>query len=107
MADRLSLVVYKSPTQRIIEIALVLAAGFGAAAFWQILLPKISSSYITVATLFLAYALITRLGTLWAARRGNDLVTENERSRRYLSEIGPMSAATPALNPMRRRARSR
>jgi hypothetical protein len=106
MADRL-LVVYKSPLQRIIETVLVLAGVFASAALWQQVLPTISCSYIIVLTLFAGFALVVRLGSAWAIRRGNDMMTREERNRRYLSEIGPLNNGNVALNPVRRRTRSR
>jgi small-conductance mechanosensitive channel len=111
MADRL-LVAYKTPLQRIIETALVLAAAFGAAALWQRLLPGTSTSYIIVASLFLGFAILPRLGSRWAARRGAVMMTAEERNRRYLSEMGPIGMGTVALarssgSSGRRRVRSR
>jgi hypothetical protein len=107
MADRLSLVVYKTPTQRIIEASLVVAGTMALAGLWQSYLPDISPSYIIVASLFLGFAIVPRLGSLIARRRGNELMGREERNRRYLAEMGPMLGATPALNPVRRRSRSR
>jgi hypothetical protein len=104
MADRL-LLVYKTPLQRIIETSLVLAGSLGLAALWQTFVPGISSSYITVASLFLGFAVVPRLGSAWAVRHGNDMVTREERNRRYLGEIGPLGTVTPAFTTARRRMR--
>jgi hypothetical protein len=109
MADRL-LVAYKSPLQRIIETALVLAGTFGLAALWQALLPHSSPSYIIVASLFIGFAVLPRLGSRWAERHGAAMMTREERNRRYLMEMGPIGLGNMAMarTPIStRRSRSR
>ena len=88
MSDRLF--VYKSPLHRISETALVLAVAFGMAALWQEAYPDISVSYIVVATLALGFALVPRYGAQLAERRGAPMMTRDERTRRYLGELGPI-----------------
>jgi hypothetical protein len=88
MSDRLY--VYKTQLHRITETAIVLILAFAAAALWQEALPDISVSYIIIAMLVLGFALVPRLGGALAERRGAPMMTRDERSRRYLSEFGPI-----------------
>ena len=91
MSDRLY--VYKKPLHRITETAIVLILAFVAAALWQEVLPDISVSYIIVATLVVGFTLVPRSGSLLAERMGAPMMTRDERSRRYLSEFGPIGMA--------------
>ncbi len=91
MSDRLY--IYKTPLHRILETATILLATIGLAACWQILLPAISSSYFVVALLILGFTLVPRLGNRLAQRRGAPMMTRAERTRRYLSELGPIGMA--------------
>ena len=88
MSDRLF--VYKTPLHRISETAIVLIFAFAAAALWQEAVPAISVSYIIIASLVLGFALVPRLGGVLAERLGAPMMTREERSRRYLSEFGPL-----------------
>jgi hypothetical protein len=88
MSDRLY--VYKTPLHRISETAIVLIFAFAAAMLWQEAVPDISVSYIIIASLVLGFALVSWLGGTLAERRGGPMMTRDERSRRYLSEFGPI-----------------
>ena len=88
MSDRLY--VYKTPLLRITETAIVLILAFAAAALWQEAMPDISVSYVVIAMLVLGYALVPRLGGTLAERLGAPMMTRDERTRRYLSEFGPI-----------------
>jgi hypothetical protein len=88
MSDRLY--VYKTQLHRITETAIILILAFAAAALWQEAMPDISVSYIIIAMLVLGFALVPRLGSALAERRGAPMMTRDERSRRYISEFGPI-----------------
>jgi|GEM_PF-6445083 hypothetical protein len=88
MSDRLY--VYKTPLHRITETAIVLIFAFGTAVLWQAAFPEISSSYLVVAALVLGFTLVPRYGSLLAERRGAPMMTRDARTRRYLSEFGPI-----------------
>ena len=92
MADRL-LVPFKSSYLRIFETLVVLAAAFGLAAASQWLVPTLSASYVIVAGLAAGFTIVPRLGDRWAIRRGAPMMTRQERTRRYLSELGPIGSA--------------
>jgi len=99
MADRL-LVPFKSSYLRILETLVVLTATFGLAAASKWLLPNISASYIIVAGVVLGYTIVPRLGDRWAIRSGALMMTRNERTRRYLSELGPIGSPNQTANLM-------
>jgi hypothetical protein len=90
MSDRLY--VYKTPLHRISETAIILILAFGVAAAWQEAVPEISSSYLIIAALLLGFALVPRYGSRLAERLGGPMMTRDERTRRYLSEFGPIGA---------------
>jgi hypothetical protein len=92
MADRL-LVAYKSPLQRTLEIALVIAFAVGISALWRHEIRGISPSYAVIAALGAGLVVVPRLGDQWAARRGAPLLDTDERDRRYLAEYGPIGIA--------------
>jgi hypothetical protein len=92
MADRL-LVPFKSSYLRIFETLVVLAATFGLAAASQWLFPALSPSYVIVAGLIVGFTIVPRLGDRWAIRQGAPMMTRQERTRRYLSELGPIGSA--------------
>jgi hypothetical protein len=104
MSDRLY--VYKSPLHRILEIAIILLLTIGLAACWQVLFPAISSSYLIVALFIGGFALVPRLGDQIARRRGAPMMSRAERSRRYLSELGPVGSR-PAYSGGQRRTGGR
>ncbi|HVJ54388.1 MAG TPA: hypothetical protein VM689_18130 [Aliidongia sp.] len=109
MSDRLY--VYKTPLSRILEIALILLITIGFALLWQMALPAISSSYLVVALLIFGFTLVPRLGDRLAQRRGAPMMTRAERTRRYLSELGPIGMARsdsyPAFSSGQRRGGGR
>ena len=88
MSDRLY--VYKTPLLRITETAIVMILAFAAAALWQEAVPDISVSYVIIAMLVLGFVLVPRLGGALAEHFGAPMMPGDERSRRYLSEIGPI-----------------
>ncbi|MEI9986280.1 MAG: hypothetical protein WDN69_25795 [Aliidongia sp.] len=94
MSDRLY--VYKTPLHRILETAIVLIFAFAMAAAWQEAIPDISASYVIVAALLLGFVLVPRFGSALAERRGAPMMTRDERSRRYLSEFGPIGTPSRA-----------
>ncbi len=97
MADRL-LVPFKSSYLRIFETLVVLAATFGLAAASQWLFPTLSASYVIVAGLAAGFTVVPRLGDRWAIRRGAPMMTRQERTRRYLSELGPIGSSDHSAN---------
>ena len=92
MADRL-LVPYKSSSIRIFETIAILVLSFGLAEVSQSLLPGLSVSYAIVIGLIVGYTLVPRIGDRWAIRRGAQLMSRDERSQRYLGELGPIGTA--------------
>jgi hypothetical protein len=88
MSERL--VVYKTPLYRILETALILFITVGLAALWHSFVPAFSASYVLVMALVFGFALVPRLGSRLAQRRGAPMMTREERTRRYLSELGPI-----------------
>ncbi len=110
MSDRLY--AYKTPLHRILEIATILLVTMGLATCWQVLLPTIPSSYLIVALLILGFMVVPRLGERLAQWRGAAMLTRAERSRRYLSELGPIGMvarpnAYPAYSASQRRGGGR
>jgi len=97
MADRL-LVPYKSSYLRFFEAFVVLAVTFGLAEASRWLFPDLSSSYMIIASLTVGYFIVPRLGEAWAIRQGAPLMTRSERSRRYLSELGPIAPPETGAN---------
>ncbi len=107
MSDR-QRVVYKTPLHRFFEFSLFLVLTFGVAYLCHILSPDISASYPIVASLVLGFAAVPAIGTQIALHRGAPTMTREERTRRYLGEIGPMGfGATPAYSTARRRGARR
>ena len=94
MPDR-RCVVYKTPLQRIAETLLVLFLGVAAASAWHFILPDISASYILFATVLIGFAAVPALGSRIARRLGAPVMSREERSRRYLSELGPIGLGGP------------
>jgi len=97
MADRL-LVPYKSSYLRVSEAFVVLAVTFGLAEASRWLFPDVSSSYMIIVSLAVGYFLVPRLGDAWAVRHGATLMTKSERTRRYLSELGPIGPPDTGAN---------
>jgi hypothetical protein len=99
MSDR-QWVVYKTPVQRFIETSIVLLFALALAALWQDLLPEMSASYAVLAALVLGFAGVPALGARIAERRGAPMMSREERTRRYLAELGPIGlSARPGTVP--------
>jgi hypothetical protein len=92
-------VVYKTPPQRIIETITVLLFTLASATIWHLVLPGVGTSAVVLASLILGFTLVPILGTRIAERRGAPLVSREERTRRYLAELGPLArpGAVPAF----------
>ncbi len=97
MADRL-LVPFKSSYLRIFETLVVLATTFGLAAASQWLFPSLAASYVIVAGLAFGFTIVPRVGDRWAIRRGAAMMSRQERTRRYLAELGPIGSADHNAN---------
>ena len=97
MADRL-LVPYKSSYLRIFETLVVLTLTFGLAEMARRLFPNLPVSYVIIAGLVIGYSLVPRLGDRWAIRRGAPMMPRSERTRRYLSELGPIGSPDTATS---------
>ena len=89
MSDRRR-VVYKTPLQRVSEIALVLLFTFGLTALSHAIVPGVSTQIAILPFLILSYLAVPILGSQLALRRGAALLTVEERTRRYLRELGPI-----------------
>lgn len=76
----------------------VLATTFGLAAASQWFFPTLSVSYVIVASLAAGFTVVPRLGDRWAAHRGAPMMTRQERTRRYLSELGPIGSPENSSN---------
>jgi hypothetical protein len=90
MSDRR--VVYKTPLHRISETALVLLVTIGLAVLWHGLWPSVTPSYMIVLSFIAGSATVSTLGSRVALRRGAATMTRQERTQRYLSELGPIGA---------------
>jgi len=104
MSDR-HRVVYKTPLQRFFEIALVLILTLGLAYVWHAMLPASPISYPIIASLIIGLATVPLIGSKVALRLGAPMMTRDERTRRYLSELGPLGlrgGVTPAYSTARR-----
>ena len=77
---------------------MVLAASFGLAAASQWLFPSLAASYVIVAGLAVGFTVVPRLGDRWAIRHGAAMMSRQERTRRYLSELGPIGSADHSAN---------
>jgi hypothetical protein len=108
MPDR-RCVVYKTPLQRIAETALILLLALAAASAASWILPDLSQGTLLFAALILGFALVPMLGSMIARRLGAPLVSREERTRRYLAELGPIGLQprpAAALGTAARRRRS-
>jgi hypothetical protein len=104
MSDR-HRVVYKTPLHRFFEIALVLILTLGLAYVWHALLPTLPISYPIIASLIIGLAIVPLIGSKIALNLGAPMMTRDERTRRYLSELGPLGlrgGGTPAYSTARR-----
>jgi hypothetical protein len=96
MSDRRR-VVYKSPLHRFSEIALVLLLTFGVSSARPMVWPDASAPVVVLCSLILGFALIPALGSRVAALRGAPVMSRDERTRRYLSELGPVGIGARPL----------
>jgi hypothetical protein len=100
-------VVYKTTLQRFIETSIVLLLALASASVWQAEIPEISPSYIVLAALLVGFAVVPVLGARIAELRGAPMMSREERTRRYLSELGPIGLR-PGMVPLSsRRTRAR
>jgi hypothetical protein len=109
MPDR-RCVVYKTPFQRFSEFSLILLLALATASLCRHWLPQLPSSYVIVATVALGAVLVPYIGSILARRHGAPLMSREERTRRYLAELGPIGSragAVPAFgsSPVRRTGR--
>jgi len=102
MSDRIA--VYKTPPQRLAEIFATLLLTAGSAALSHAVFPDVSVAPALILSSIASFLLVSWLGSRAAERLGGAMMTESERSRRYLNEMlpgGPMfRSLTPA--PARR-----
>ena len=105
MSDR-RCVVYKTPLQRAAETVTILTLALAAASLWQPLVPTVSTSYIILATLILGILTVPAIGSRLARRRGAAVMSREERTRRYLSELGPIGLGGFGPAPVRPRRRT-
>jgi hypothetical protein len=87
MSDRIA--VYKTPLQRLAEIFATLLITAGSAALSHAVCPDFSVAPALIFSLIASYVIVSWLGSAVAERLGGAMMTENERSRRYLSEMLP------------------
>lgn len=87
MSDRLA--VYKTPLQRLAEIFATLLITAGSAALSHAVFPDFSVAPALILSSIAGYVLASWLGSALAERLGGTMMTETERSRRYLNEMLP------------------
>jgi hypothetical protein len=97
MSDRLA--VYKTPIQRFAEISATLLITAGSAALSHALLPDVSVAPALIASLIASFLLVSWLGSIVSRRLGGAMMTESERSRRYLDEMLPGGGLLRSLTP--------
>jgi hypothetical protein len=97
MPDRIA--VYKTPLQRLAEIIVIFLIAAGSAALSHALLPGVSAAPAIILALIAGSLLVSRFGAVWAGWRGGAVLTEHERSRRYLAEIMPGRVLLRGLAP--------
>jgi hypothetical protein len=102
MSDRIA--VYKTPLQRLAEIFATLLITAGSAALSHAVFPDFSVAPALIFSLIAGYVIASWLGSAMAERLGGPMMTESERSRRYLSEMLPGSGMLRgfAAAPVRR-----
>jgi hypothetical protein len=97
MSDRIA--VYKTPLQRLAEIFATLLITAGSAALSHAVLPDLSVAPALIVSLIASYLLVSWLGSVVTRRLGGAMMTESERSRRYLNEMLPGGGLLKSLAP--------
>lgn len=88
MPDRLF--VYKSPAQRLFEAALIFGGSLLIADYAQTHIPYLSTSILILGLLIVLAFIVPVVGTSLARHFGAPLMTNQQRSRRYLEETRPV-----------------
>jgi len=105
MSDRIA--VYKTPLQRFAEIFATLLITAGSAALSHAVFPDFSVAPALILSLVASFVIVSWLGSIAAARLGGTMMTESDRSRRYLNEMLPGGGLLRSLAPApARRGRS-
>jgi len=97
MSDRI--VVYKTPLQRFAEIFATLLITAGFAALSHAMFPDFSVAPALIVSLIAGFVIVTWLGSVVTERLGGAMLTESERSRRYLDEMLPGGSLFKSLAP--------
>ena len=97
MSDRIA--VYKTPLQRFAEIFATLLVTAGSAALSHAVFPDFSVAPALILSLIAGYVIVSWLGSAMAERLGGAMMTESERSRRYLNEMLPGGSLLRGLAP--------
>ena len=97
MSDRI--VVYKKPLQRFAEIFATLLITAGFAALSHAMFPDFSVAPALIISLIAGFVIVTWLGSVATERLGGAMLTESERSRRYLNEMLPGGSLFKSLAP--------
>jgi uncharacterized membrane protein YccC len=102
MSDRIA--VYKTPCQRLAEIFATLLITAGFAALSRAMFPDFSVAPALIFSLVASYVIVSWLGSMLTERLGGAMMTESERSRRYLNEMLPNGSLFKSLAsaPVRR-----
>ncbi len=99
MPDRLF--VYKTPAQRLLEAASIFGGSLLIADYAQGHLPYLSTSLLVLGLLIILALVVPMIGSTVARQFGAPLMTDQQRTRRYLDEIRPIfqSYAQPRHRP--------
>ncbi len=97
MSDRI--VVYKTPLQRFAEIFATLLITAGFAALSHAIVPDFSVAPALIVSLVASFVIVSWLGSVATQRLGGAMMTESERSRRYLNEMLPGGSLFKSLAP--------
>lgn len=97
MSDRIA--VYKTPLQRLAEFFVTLLITAGFAALSRAVFPDFSVAPALIFSLIASYVIVSWLGSMMAERLGGAMMTESERSRRYLNEMLPNGGLFKSLAP--------
>ena len=98
MSDRIA--VYKTPLQRLAEIFIVLLITAGSAVLSHAVFPNFSVAPVIILSLIASFVIVSWLGSFAAERLGGTMMTESERSRRYLDEMTPSSTLFRGFAPV-------
>lgn len=98
MSDRIA--VYKTPLQRLAEIFIVLLITAGSAVLSHTVFPDFSVAPVIILSLIASFVIVSWLGAFVAERLGGVMMTERERSRRYLDEVMPSGGLFRGFAPV-------